>query len=86
VQHVKHPKYSWSSTLDTPEREGREAVDGGLAQADDDTGVRGLHFSHRGRYMAIAQREGCKDYIAIYDCAKQWVLAKVHTDALSLSL
>lgn len=74
VQYVKHPKYSWSSVLDTPEREGKE-VDG-RRQEDDDTGIRGLHFSHRGRYMAVAQREGCKDFIAIYDCAKQWMLAK----------
>jgi hypothetical protein len=72
---VKHPKYSWSSVLDTPEREGKEAD--GRRQEDDVTGIRGLHFSHRGRYMAVAQREGCKDYIAIYDCVKQWMLAKV---------
>jgi hypothetical protein len=75
VQHVKHPKYSWASALDTPEREGKDA-DGRRQEEDEAAGLRGLRFSHRGRYMAVAQRQGCKDYISIYDCVKQWVLAK----------
>jgi len=42
-----------------------------------DFGCQGLHFSHNGKYLALAERKDSKDYISIYSVVKAWRLAKV---------
>ena len=37
----------------------------------------GLDFSKDGKYMALAERRNCKDYISIFHCSS-WQLVKVH--------
>ncbi|KAL6045657.1 WD repeat-containing protein WRAP73 [Balamuthia mandrillaris] len=39
-------------------------------------GDRAVHFSHGGKYMAVAERADCKDWIAIYDTTKAWRASK----------
>lgn len=45
----------------------------------------GVDFSNNGKYMALAERRDCKDYISLFDCS-QWQLVKnflVDTNDLS---
>lgn len=44
----------------------------------------GLDFNHSGRYMALAERRDCKDYVSVFDCS-DWQLLRnfpVDTDDL----
>jgi len=37
--------------------------------------VNGVSFAHDGKYMAVARRKACKDFIAVYSC-ESWELVK----------